>query len=263
MEKIKTLTTHIGFPPPLLGAEPHRLPVVASGPGWLVLDKPVGPLIDAHPWYPGAPSLVAGLRVQAEAGKPELEPFAISHVAAVHFLEAEATGLALITLDRDRKAELRNLVGSSLVTFRYRFFVRKQPDGEVCECSLPLSGDDAGCQAVINRKKGKKSHTAFRRIMDYGLCAEWEATTTLPRPHQVRLHARESGLSLIGDTLYDGSSSPLVGDILGQRAGERAANPLFPGLALRLVSLELPGQTITAPELKGLQAARRLLTEKK
>jgi 23S rRNA-/tRNA-specific pseudouridylate synthase len=55
---------------------------------------------------------------------------------------------------------------------------------------------------VISHKTGKKSRTDFRFIENVGPYEHWQATTRFPRPHQIRLHAHECGIGIIGENLY-------------------------------------------------------------
>ena len=54
----------VGFPPPLLGSAPQRLPILEDAPGWLALEKPAGVGTRAHPWDPHVPDLDQALNLQ-------------------------------------------------------------------------------------------------------------------------------------------------------------------------------------------------------
>jgi hypothetical protein len=62
----------LSFPPDTLVREPLRLPIVARGEGWLVLNKPVGVPWTPDPWIPRPTDLVREVRSQIRAGKPAL-----------------------------------------------------------------------------------------------------------------------------------------------------------------------------------------------
>ena len=62
----------VGFPPPLLGEAPIRLPILKDTDGWLAIEKPAGVGMRAHPWDERTPDLDSALNAQLENGKPEL-----------------------------------------------------------------------------------------------------------------------------------------------------------------------------------------------
>ncbi len=251
----------IGFPPPLLGERPHRLPVLAAGPGWLALDKPSGCLIDAHPWNQDVPSLVAGLRMQAEAGKPELAPLGIETPYATHYLDVEATGVTLIATNREVRGVLKEVIGSAQAKFTFHFVARQAPNEETLACSLPVGEDANVPRAAIECKLGKKAHTDFRRLGRCGGLSLWEATTTFPRPQQVRVHALTSGFKICGEELFSNEGIVTAGELNPRVRGSAAGRVVFAGLALRLVELNLDnGEArldIAAPAPKAWRALTR------
>lgn len=229
----------IGFPPPLLGERPQRLPVLAAGAGWLALDKPPGCLVDAHPWNQGAPCLVASLRTQVEAGKPELASLAIETPYATHYLDIEASGVALLATDKPMRAHLKELIGSSLVRFKFQFVARQAPDEETIRCKLPLGEDPDVPRAAVERKLGKKARTDFRLLRRCQGLSLWEATTDFPRPQQVRVHAVASGFQICGERLFGEVQGANVGELNPRLRGSAATRSAYYGLALRLVEIDL------------------------
>lgn len=241
----------IGFPPPLLGEQPQRLPVLATGPGWLALDKPTGCLIDAHPWNQDAPSLVAGIRVQAEAGKPELAPLAIETPYATHYLDVEATGVALIATNKEARGRLKETIGSAQAQFTFHFAARQAPAEEQLVCDLPLGEDAQQPRAAVERKLGKKSRTEFRLLGRNGVLSFWEARMDFPRPQQVRAHAVASGFHICGEKLFGEVAEVYSGDFSEHSRGSGMGRKIHAGLALRLVEIAFPdsGKNVTVTAL--------------
>ena len=64
----------IGFPPPLLGEAPWRMPILAQDPeqAWFALNKPANIALRDFPWDRHLPNMDAALNRQLQAGKPEL-----------------------------------------------------------------------------------------------------------------------------------------------------------------------------------------------
>ncbi|MGF1484715.1 MAG: hypothetical protein ACFBZ8_10175 [Opitutales bacterium] len=236
----------IGFPPPLLGDQPWRLRVFDWQERLLALEKPVGVLVDPHPWYPKSPSLVAALAAQAEADKPELAGFEFGRVHGVGFLDAEIAGAALIAADKIAAAHWRDLAGSDQIEWTFEVIARPiaPPEtalgkrggtiesAEAFACELPLIGEDASAQTRVSHRFGKRSRTCFQRDPTFEAVADWQCWTArvrLNRPHQVRLHAFESGLRVAGEKLY-----------LDEHEAIAAPKDTLPGPLVRLASISLP-----------------------
>ncbi|MEO0796457.1 MAG: hypothetical protein AAFX93_14905 [Verrucomicrobiota bacterium] len=194
----------IGFPPPLLGPEPVRLPAATVGEGLLAIALPGGILSDANPFYPDRLSLVAGLKAQIAKGKPELVRLGMEIALSINLVEAEVSGVSLVGCTREAVAHWRNVYGSQQLKFSYEFVAQVahgQEDSYLCD--LPVARHSYEQRMLVSHKSGKKSETCFERIGECGDYALWRATTTLPRWHQVRLHAMECGLKIPGEGLYD------------------------------------------------------------
>lgn len=257
-------TRFIGFPPPLLGGRPQRLPVLGCEPGqWLALDKPADVLTERHRWYPGMPALVPALNAQAEAGKPELEPYGVTEARHVYILEPEISGVLLLALSDERLQQLREAYGSGQMRFRFGFLAQWRDGPEERSSQLPVAVHNTEPRALISHQSGKKCRTRFRLVERLGDYAWWEASATYLRPHQVRLHAAELGLPVVGDALY-GGPEPICLSMLKRDYRQRGIErPLYAGLCLHLEGLEanLPGQAIRleAGLPKGLAVLRRRL----
>jgi len=197
------IDTKIGFPTPLLGNAPLRLPVAEIGEGLLALALPGGLLSEAHPFYGKRVSVIAALQAQLRASKPELERLGLEVAKAINFIEPEVSGLLLVGINKAGVEQWRNVFGSRQLTFTYEFVAAANPElpGELV-CELPIARHKQEARMLISHKTGKKSRTAFQRIAEQeGYCL-WEAKMDLPRMHQVRLHAAEVGLAIPGEQLY-------------------------------------------------------------
>lgn len=249
----------VGFPPPLLGDAPVRLPVLMRGDGWIALEKPVGVLIEAHPWYPRLPSLIGGLRKQLEAGKAELERLALKRAYGIYFLDPEIIGPALIATQLDMRDGLRNAHGSGQIIFRYVFFALNAPAKTDLQCDLPLAELKGEARMRVSHRHGKKASTVFRRIGHWSDLSEWEAVTCYPRPHQVRLHAMESGLRILGESIY--------GELDTAYKPSKFRRYIPDTLCLRLASVEFKADEaegyIEVPEAGSWRALRRQLPQKR
>jgi len=231
----------IGFPAPLLGDKSYRTPVLYTGGGVVALLKPPGPAWDDHPWNAGAPHLIGAWREQLAAGKRELLALGIAKPASVHYLEPEVGGIGLVA-DRatDALDRWRNAFGSSLLTFTYRglAFTADAPE-EGGECPLPVAAHRSEPRALVSHSTGKKSLTTFRVIERLGKWTLWEAVASSPRPHQIRLHAAEAGIRIVGEKLYGESGDIRLSELQKKgRLNKGTDRVINDGLALRLVAVD-------------------------
>lgn len=250
----------IGFPPPLLGETPMRLPVLACGEGWLALDKPPQVALEPHPWRNHCPALLPALRKQLALGKPELAHWAFDEPASIYDMDAELSGVALIATSRTHAAALRNALGSQALTLRHLLLC--QPSGMETRqtCTLPLCPHSQAPRMVVSHRQGKRAETHFQRLQTWAAAELWEASLTFSRPHQVRLHAAECGLRVFGESLYGEGHVLTLREVASRRTRN---NPvLTQGLALHLHAVSLPGTgEVQAPLPRWWQALlKRLAT---
>lgn len=239
----KKAARRIGFPAPLLGEESYRLELLYHGIGAICLEKQPGLALEVHPWYEGDATIVSALRVQKEAEKPELASLGLESVHSIYFLEPEVSGVALLATNKLEQERLRNQFGSNEMAFAYRFLTRGTASlSDEMSCELPLAPHFHEKRAVVSARTGKKSQTHFKRLEQWADYELWEATTSYPRPHQIRIHAYECGLKIVGEQLY---GEPVPGVFMSslkrkfRPKGKEA--PLYKYLALHLASISWLG----------------------
>jgi hypothetical protein len=226
----------IGFPEGMLRDKQIRLPVLANEPGWFALNKFSGLLGQAHPRYAGRPNITNAIRSQAEAGKGELDRLGISNCYYMCGPEFDIPGPIVFAKEKSTANLLKNAYGSDQIKLTYRFLTEAKISGAELSCNLPIAQHAEKSLALVSRKSGKKSATHFRRIMGSQSLSLWEAVTTHPRLDQVRLHAAELGIPVMGDSLY--------GRVLTHLESSRSrslsrSTPRFRGLAMLLFEVDL------------------------
>lgn len=230
---------YIGFPPPLLGEKPQRLRVLGAEPGqWLALEKPAMSLIEPHRWHPHVPALVPGLKAQADAGKPELEPYGITELKSVYTLDPWTTGAAVMALSAAAAKAMRDAYGSGQWQFRFQFLAKASRGDLERICELPIAVHRTQARALISHETGKKCRTVFRQLEQLGDYAWWEAESTYLRMHQIRLHACEVGLPIVGDRLYRGPKPIMLSNLKRGYRKRGEETPLYEGLCLHLSELQ-------------------------
>lgn len=263
----------IGFPAPLLGEHPVRLPVLWRSPRnrLIVLEKPPGVAVLPDNWYGRCPVLAHALNHQIARGKPELRRMGMEReLFAVHGLDPEVAGPVLFTDDAEELDDLRNALGSGIWRFRFRLVATGGGNAENLQCALPLARHREEAKMVVSHTTGKSTRTLFHRIASIGgAFAEWEAETDYARLHQVFVHARECGLRVVGDSRYAGAQPLSLADLKRNYRPSRRhedAPPLYPGPMVRLGALRFgvsadSAREVDAPAPRKWNSAIRLLRE--
>ncbi|MEX2381011.1 MAG: pseudouridine synthase [Opitutales bacterium] len=196
-------TLFISFPPGLLGSEALRIPLLANEAAYFALAKPPGIAAVRDSLHVTRVALLDAIRREISAEKPQFLQQGITAAEAVHWAEPEVSGIFLCAKTHEAKTQLKNAMGALQFTFVYHFFAESRPGlPDEFTCDLPVARHRREARMLISHKTGKKAFTRFRRIEAFGTYGLWESESPYDRPHQVRLHAAESGLSIPGDTLY-------------------------------------------------------------
>ncbi len=251
---------HLGFPPPLLGLEPVRLPVLHDDGERIALAKPAGVLVQSDPWYPRLPVLVEAVRHAAAGGRPEWLRLGIPQTGlwAVTDLDPGCHGPVLFARHKHEAETLRNACGSGAFCFVFEFLSAAPGAAATCTCDLPLARHSREPRMVVSHRTGKKALTHFERVGTVGGHTIWQARTAFPRRHQILVHAMECGIPVLGDHIYAGSPLPLLSRLKRDYhlpAG-RTEQPLFPEAACYLRRLDTHDGVVVdcppPPRWKGL-----------
>jgi hypothetical protein len=230
----------IGFPAGVFGEAPVRLEVVAHGPGWVALNKPVNLPGDDHPWQKNAAHLVGELRLQLQLGKPEMARLGLKEPAVAFSPEPEVSGLLILADRATTLAAWREAIGSFQLGFTYDFIARTEdapPEGGLCD--LPLGMDDERGRAFISHRLGKQAETTFQGGETFNRWRRWTATTRFPRRDQIRAHANECGLRIAGELQYARSGRVTLTDTTRRgRLNKGEDKPLHRCLLLHLGRLQ-------------------------
>lgn len=237
-------TTFIGFPPPLLGFRPQRLPVIWQREGGFAVAMPNDVQILMDNWYPRTPMLAESINYQAAQGKPELDRLGVTKlgVTAIYTMEPDLSGVALFATTPEMAEFWRNAYGSDAFSLRIQFVAEAAPADPELDCELPIARHSREKRSLVSHSSGKKAQTHFRRLERMGRFSLWEATTHFYRMHQLPLHASEVGISILGDTLYARSRPLFLSELKRsfRPAKRKEETPLYEGLAMHLASLTVP-----------------------
>jgi len=229
----------IGFPATMLGEFAFRVPVLASGPGWVALNKPAGVAFEDHPWQEGAPTLLGSIRSQLDAGKPEMLRLGLAEPAAVFGPEPDLPGVALLADRATAVAGWREAMGSGAFAFTYEFIARTEDaptEGGLCD--LPLRHDDVRRRTGVSHRAGKQAETRFAGGEILGDWRIWTATSTLVRRDQIQCHAVECGLRIAGELRYGRAGRVTLAEtVRSGRLNKGGDHPLHRNVLLRLAQV--------------------------
>lgn len=251
--------SHLSFPPgELREYEAVRLKILSCGNGIVALEKPAG-----------IETLGEKLRAQIDAGKPSACALGIARPQLVFAPEAEVSGIAIFADKNSGAAETwKNAFGSAQFTFRYRLLARPSTAlQDAFFCRLPVAQHFTEARALVSHTTGKKSETAFRRLEKLGNFELWEAVGTFPRFHQIRLHAQECKLPIVGDTLYGNVPAIRISELRPKkRLNKGEDKALYPEICLHLAEISvaenvpgIPAQTLVAPLPAGFETLLKKL----
>ena len=233
----------LSFPPDTLDRDPLRLPFVARGPEWLAVVKPAGVPWAPDPWIPRTSDLVREVRRQLRDGKPQLARLGIGAFHGIVGPDLVASGLVLCAITDAENARLSNAVGSSQVELTYRFVTMGRPTETEIVCELPLAPHATESRMLVSHTTGKKTVTRFNLEQRFRGYAVWTATTTFDRLHQIRLHAAESGLPIMGESRYAKVAPAMLSEIKRdyRPSPRKPEEPIYGELALHLSRIVFPG----------------------
>jgi len=242
----------LSFPPDTLVREPLRLPILARGGSWLALGKPAGVPLAPDPWIPRQTDLEREVRRQLRDGKPQLARLGIGAFHGIVGPDLVASGAVLCATTDAEGARLSNALGSMQVELTYRFVTMGRPTETEIVCDLPLAPHATEPRMLVSHTTGKKTVTTFRLEQRFRGYAVWTATSTFDRLHQIRIHAAESGLPIVGESRYAKTTpvylSEIKRDYRPAGNGTRVEQPLYGELCLHLARIAFPdadGKTVT------------------
>ena len=168
----------IGFPPGLLGDAPLRMPVIGEAEGWIAVEKPAGVGVREYPWDAGVPDMDTALNKQLQAEKPELVKRGATLFGSAYYLDPAISGVALFAKNRDCLTELKNLVGSAELRFRFFFVTKARAAGgakavvdlDHCNgCGICL--DDCPFDAITLQARSDGARYEHEVAVNSSLCA--------------------------------------------------------------------------------------------
>lgn len=219
-----------------------EIPVLFEDEHLLALDKPAGLLVAPDPDNTERPSLMKLLHDGIAAGKPWAAQRNLTYLNHAHRLDAEASGVLLLAKNKPAFMALADLFSAEKPVRKQLALVWGNPPGNLFESEAKLSQHPLKPgEMCVDPRTGKKSHTKFEVLEQF---SDWSLLSCSPlsdRNHQVRIHLKHAGFSIVGDELYRGKNlwlSRLKRDY--RLKPGRDERPLMGRVALHAEELSLP-----------------------
>ncbi|HVK61128.1 MAG TPA: RNA pseudouridine synthase, partial [Bdellovibrionales bacterium] len=124
----------------------------------------------------------------------------------VHRLDKETTGAIVFARSKEVAEKLRVSFETRDVKKRYLFITdRRASQSQYTYESLI---EKRGKEFVSTQSQANNSRTQFKKLGQHETFSLWEALPESGRPHQIRLHAQDLGIPILGDSLHAGSEFP-------------------------------------------------------
>jgi 23S rRNA pseudouridine1911/1915/1917 synthase len=187
-----------------------------------------------------------------------LEKTISQKVFAVHRIDKDTSGIVLFAKNAESHRGLSLAFENHLIKKQYTAVVYGRVPWEETACDLPLTPDgNKRHLTIIDKYRGKKSFTAFKRLITAGNFSVIACFPKTGRAHQIRVHISALEHPIICDALYCRNPKPVyLSDIKrGWRGDPFSEKPLLSRLGLHASELVLPdGRVFSAPLQRDMAA---------
>lgn len=135
----------------------------------------------------------------------------------VHRLDQGTTGVLLATDSSAEAAELAKVFESREVEKTYLFLTDRlianselQVESFIDRHANSSNMNSDFFSAPASADRPNNARTDFKRLETFGAYSLWEAKPQTGKPHQIRLHAEQSGIPILGDAEHGGSVFPAL-----------------------------------------------------
>lgn len=221
-----------------------EIPILFEDDFLMALDKPPGLLTSPDRYDSSRPNLMKLLHAGIAGQKPWAREHHLDYLSNAHRLDFETSGVILLAKSKPILVTLADLFGSEKPMKQYVTLAAGAPPSETFEVDAPLAAHPFKPGVMrADTRNGKKSRTRFEVLENFPRFgyALLRCEPLTGRTHQIRVHAVQAGLRLVGDELYGGQPLRLSQLKKGYRLKPgHQERPLITRVALHAEQLRLP-----------------------
>lgn len=190
------------------------------------------------------------------------------NIFTVHRLDRDTSGLIIFAKNDTSHKHLSMQFEERQTKKIYCGFVIAVPANKTGSIDAPISEHPAKNGTMIINRKGKESLTDYEVLEEFGVYSWLQFHIHTGRTHQIRIHAKEMGHSIVCDTVY-GDGKPILLSSLKHKKFKLSKNeleerPLLNRLALHAFQLSFKTASgeqmeLEAPITKDLSATLQQL----
>lgn len=124
-----------------------------------------------------------------------------------HRLDKGTSGALLFSRSKGGARDIGGLFESGQVRKTYLLVTDRTTSEDAFTISTNIS-KEKGCFVSSNPCHQGNSKTDFMKLYDSGCYVLWQARPFTGKPHQIRLHAEQLGIAILGDNEHSGSAFP-------------------------------------------------------
>lgn len=121
----------------------------------------------------------------------------------VHRLDKETSGIMLFAKSKESAAEISALFENHLIHKTYLFLTDCNASFKSIKISSCIEKRDNSFHS--HKASPSNSETEFEWIQNIGAFQLWRALPKTGKPHQIRLHAQDAGIPILGDNEHGGT----------------------------------------------------------
>ena len=226
-----------------------EIPVLFEDEHLLALDKPAGLLLSPDPLAPERPSLMQLLHEGIAAGKPWAQERGLTYLTNAYRIDCETSGVILLAKNKPAFVALADLFGAEKPLRQFAVLAWGNPPETTFTVDAALATHPLKIgQMRVDPREGKKSRTEFTVQEQFSDWTLLRAAPLTDRMHQIRVHLKHVGCSVVADEVYGGKQlwlSRLKRDF--RLKPGREERPLLSRVALHAEELSLIHPVTQAP----------------
>lgn len=195
-----------------------EIPILFEDRSVLAIDKPAGWMLAPDDWDRTGRNLQLAITSSIKGREFWAKSRNLKFLRFIHRLDAETSGVLLFAKSPGAVPVYSRLFESRQLQKTYLAVVEGRPAMDEWRCGDALGPEPGQPGRMRIDPQGKPAETRFKVLQRSERTSLVEATPVTGRTHQIRVHLRQSGHAVIGDSLYGSVSSGSKVFPLGLRA---------------------------------------------